>query len=71
MTTVTKKPMPHPTATNLSRFLSTGISCDNFGEANRSSDVINSMMAVAASHRLMSDADKAKFIYPDLSQFQN
>ena len=59
---MTRKPKPNPRATILKRFLSTAIRVEYFGDEYRNSDVMRSMIAVIASHRLMSDNDRGKFI---------
>ena len=53
-TTVTKKAIPHPMAANLIRVLSIRILLEYSCEEVRSSDVIRSIIAIAASHRLRS-----------------
>lgn len=59
---VTRKPKPQPVATNLKRFLSITSRAEISGREYMSSDVINSIIAVKASHKLISDTDKGKFI---------
>ena len=67
ITTVTRKPKPQPRATNLKRFLSITSRAEISGSEYNSSDVINSIMAVTASHKLTSDNDKGKIIYVTLA----
>ena len=62
MTTVTRKPRPKPRATILKRFLSIAIRAEYFGDEYNSSDVIRSIMAVIASHKLMSDRESGKYM---------
>jgi hypothetical protein len=59
--TVTRKPKPQPRDTSLKRCLLIVILADSCNEYNNS-DVIKSIIAVTASHKLMSDNDKGKFI---------
>ena len=62
MMTVTRKASPHPKAASLSRFLSMLILFEYSGDALRSSEVTRSIIAVKASHRLMSDSVRGKFM---------
>lgn len=62
ITTVARKAKPTPRATNLKRFLLIIVLAEYCGNEYRSSEVINSIIAVTASHKLMSDNDKGKFI---------
>ena len=62
MTTVTRKPRPHPSATNLSWVFSMLSRMDSLGEEKISSEVIRRIMAVAASQRLTSDIDRGRLI---------
>jgi hypothetical protein len=60
--TVTRKPRPHPKATNL-RFVFPILNLPEYsGSEMRSSEVISSIIAVQASHRLMSDSVNGKLI---------
>jgi hypothetical protein len=59
---VTKKPKPHPRADSLKRFFSIMIRDECPGDEYNNSDVIKSIVAIAASHKLISDNDKGKFI---------
>jgi hypothetical protein len=61
-TTVTKKASPHPMATNLIRVLSIFILLEYSCDESRSSDVIISIMAMAASHMLKSVSVSGMFI---------
>jgi hypothetical protein len=54
--TVIKKAMPHPMAANLIRVLLIRILVEYSCDKGRSSEVIRSIMAVAASHRLRSES---------------
>lgn len=69
ITTVTRKPTPKPRATSLKSFLSIIIRVEYLGDEYNNSDVTRSIMAVIASHKLMSDSDKGKFINPHLPLF--
>jgi hypothetical protein len=68
ITTVARKAMPTPSATSLKSFLFMAIRAEYSGDEYNNSDVIRSIMAVMASHRLMSDRDKGKFINLNLSR---
>jgi phage terminase large subunit GpA-like protein len=61
--TVTTKPKPHPSAISLNCFLLMDKRIDSFEEEKSSSDVTIRIRAVTASQRLMSDADKGRFIW--------
>jgi len=63
MITVTIKPAPKAKATSLRRFFSITIFPDNLVAEDISSEVISRIIAITASHRLMSDKDIGKFIY--------
>jgi hypothetical protein len=69
ITTVIRKAKPTPRATSLKRFLSIVILAEISGNEYRSSDVIRSIIAVTASHKLMSDNDKAKFMGLNLARY--
>ncbi|MCW4047989.1 MAG: hypothetical protein NWE99_10615 [Candidatus Bathyarchaeota archaeon] len=60
---MTKKPKPQPIATILKIFLSIATLVAKFCEAYSDSDVIKSIIAVTASHKLMSDRDKGKCMH--------
>ena len=62
-----RKPRPMPRATILKRFLSIAIRAEYFGDEYNNSDVIKSIIAITASHKLISDNDKGKFIYLNLA----
>lgn len=62
MATVIMKPIPSANANSLSRFLSNAMFPRVPVEDDSSSDVISRMMAVTASHRLMSNMDSGKCI---------
>jgi len=62
MITVTMKPIPRARATSLNLFLSIAIFLEYVDEEDRSSEVVSSIIAIAASHRPMSDMDRGKFI---------
>ena len=64
-----RKAKPTPMATNLKSFLSMAIRAEYLGDEYNNSDVISSIMAVIASHKLMSDSDRGKFIYLNLKRF--
>jgi hypothetical protein len=59
---VTKKPKPHPIALIRKRRLSRTTRAEYPGDENSSSEVIRSMIAVIASHKLMSDIDNGKIM---------
>lgn len=61
--TVTMKPVPNAKATSLRRFFSITIFLEYPVEEDSSSDVINRIIAMTASQRLMSDTDRGKFIF--------
>ncbi len=50
-------------AASLKRFLSMAMRPERSGNEKISSEVTSRMMAVMASHRLMSDIDRAKFVF--------
>ena len=60
--TVTKKASPHPAAANLIRVLSIRILLEYSCDKSRSSEVIRSIMAVAASHKLSSGSVSGMFM---------
>ena len=60
--------MPKARATILKRFLSLAIRAEYFGDEYSNSDVIRSIMAVIASHKLMSDNERGKFINLNLTR---
>ena len=60
--TVIMNPVPRAKATSLRRFLSITMFLEYSVEEDISSDVINRIIAVTASHRLTSDMDRGKFI---------
>jgi hypothetical protein len=62
MPTVTKKPKPHPTALNLSKCLSSTTRAAYPGDEFNSSEVISRIIAVTASHKLISEIDKGKIM---------
>jgi hypothetical protein len=57
------KPVPNAKATSLRRFFSITMLLEYSVEEDSSSDVIRRIIAVTASHRLMSDIDRGKFIF--------
>jgi hypothetical protein len=59
---VARNAKPTPRAAILKRFLSIIILAEISGSEYRSSDVIKSIIAVTASHKLISDNDKGKLI---------
>ncbi len=59
-TTVTKKPNPHPIAATLKISLSMATFAEYPGDEYSSSDVIRSIIAVTASHKLRSDKERGK-----------
>jgi hypothetical protein len=62
MMTVIMNPTPRASAISLSRLMSMTMFLEYFVEDDSNSDVISSMMAVTASHRLKSDMDRGKFM---------
>lgn len=60
MMTVIMNPTPRASAISLRRFFSMMRFLEYFVELDSSSEVISSMMAVTASHRLMSDVERGK-----------
>ena len=62
MTTVAMKPIPKVRATCLNSFLSIAMFLEIVDEEDRSSEVMSSIMAIAASHRPMSDIDRGSSI---------
>jgi len=62
MMTVTKKAKPHPIAAIRKRCLSMATLAEYPGDAYNSLEVIISIIAVTASHKLMSDDDSGKII---------
>lgn len=68
ITTVIMKPIPNANAICLKRLFSINTFLAYPVEKNSSSDVAKRMIAVNASHRLMSDMDNGKFIF---SPFQD
>jgi hypothetical protein len=62
ITTMTRKARPTPRAAILKRFLSIIILAEISDSEYRSSEVTRSIMAVTASHKLISDSDKGKFM---------
>ena len=66
MTTVTKKPKPHPIAHIRNKRLSSTIRAAYPGDEYSSSVVISRIIAVTASHKLISEIDKGKIMFsPD------
>jgi hypothetical protein len=63
ITTVARNARPTPRAASLKRFLSIIILAEYCGNEWRSSEVTRSIIAVTASHRLMSDSVKGKLIH--------
>jgi len=59
---MTRKARPTPRAAILKRFLSIMILAEISDSEYRSSEVTRSIMAVTASHKLISDSDKGKFM---------
>ena len=57
-----RKAKPTPIATSLKRFLLIIIRAEYSGKEYNNSEVIKSTIAVTASHKLISDNDKGKFI---------
>jgi len=62
MITVTKKHKPRPIAAIRKRCLSMATLAEYPGDAYNSSEVIRSIIAVTASHKLVSDDDSGKII---------
>ena len=69
ITTVARKATPTPMATSLKRFLLIMILAEYSGKEYNNSDVIKSIIAVTASHKLMSDSVKGKFITLNLARY--
>jgi len=65
---VARKAKPTPMATSLNLFLLIIILVEYSGKEYNNSDVIKSMIAVTASHKLISDNDKGKFIGLNLAR---
>lgn len=63
MTTVTKKPKPHPIAHIRNKRLSSTIRAAYPGDEYSSSEVTRSIIAVTASHKLISEIDKGKIMF--------
>jgi hypothetical protein len=63
MTTLIMNPMPNIRAIALRRFFSITIFPKYWVEEERTSDVINRIIAMTASQRLTSDADNGKFSF--------
>jgi len=61
--TVTRKARPHPIPANLKWVLSIRILREYFGDALRSSDAMRIIIVVTASHKLISESVKGKFIF--------
>jgi len=61
MTTVAMNPIPKANATSRRRFFSIMMFLEYSVEEDISSEVISRMIAITASHRLMSDMDIGKF----------
>jgi hypothetical protein len=61
--TVIMKLVPNARATSLRRFFSIMMFLEYSPEEDSSSEVINRMIAMTASQRLMSDIDSGKFIF--------
>jgi hypothetical protein len=68
MITVTKKPKPHPIAAIRKNCLSTAILAENSGDEYSNSEVVRSIIAVTASHKLISDKLSGKIIEIIVSQ---
>jgi hypothetical protein len=62
ITTVARKAKPTPMATSLNRFLLIIILAEYSGNEYNNPEVIKSIIAVTASHKLISDNDKGKII---------
>ena len=62
MTTVAMKPNPKVRATCLNSFLSIVMFLEIVDDEDRSSEVMSSIMVIAASHRPMSDIDRGSSI---------
>jgi len=62
ITTVTKNPKPDPIALIRKRRLSKTILAEYPGDENSNSEVMSSMIAVTASHKLISDIDSGKIM---------
>jgi len=69
ITTVARKAKPTPMAISLKRFLLIIIRAEYSGNEYNNSEAIKSMIAVTASHKLISDNDKGKFISLNLAQY--
>jgi hypothetical protein len=62
MTTVRKKHKPHPIVAIRKRCLSMATLAEYPGDAYNRSEVIRSIIAVTASHKLISDNESGKII---------
>jgi hypothetical protein len=60
--TVTKNANPQPTAKNRKTCLSRTSREENEGDAYSNSEVISSIMATTASHKLKSEMERGKYI---------
>ena len=69
MRTVIRKASPHPIAASRNRVLSIRILLQNSGKALRNSEVTISIIAAIASHRLISDGVRGKFMSITIGQF--
>jgi hypothetical protein len=63
MTTVTKKPKPHPIAEKRRRRLSSTIRAAYPGDEYSNSEVNRRIIVVTANHRLISETDKGKIMF--------
>jgi hypothetical protein len=63
MTTVAMNPIPKANATSRRRFFSIIIFLEYSVAEDISSEVISILIAITASHRLMSDTDIGKFTF--------
>lgn len=63
MMTVAMKPIPKVRATCLNSFLSIAMFLEIVDDEDKSSEVMSSIMAIAASHRPMSDIDRGNSIF--------
>jgi hypothetical protein len=67
--TVTRKASPHPMAASLIRVLSMRILLEYSGDELRSSEVTRRIIAVTASHRLISESVRGKFMSITIERF--
>ena len=71
ITTVAMKPIPKVRATCLNSFLSIAMFLEIVDDEDRSSEVMSSIMAIAASHRPMSDIVRgSSMVYTSIMRYE-